>query len=63
VSPTYAEAYAELGFSLVKMKQDAEAEKNLRKALEINPQSYTANLSLMMLVREDQGPPRFGTGK
>ena len=56
VSPTYAEAYAELGFSLVKMKQDAEAEKNLRKALEINPQSYTANLSLMMLYERTKDP-------
>jgi tetratricopeptide (TPR) repeat protein len=56
VDPVFAEAYAELGFSLVKMKQDAEAEKDLRKALEINPQSYTANLSLMMLYERTKDP-------
>ncbi len=55
-SPAYAEAYAELGFSLVKLKQYAEAEKNLRKALEINPQSYTANLGLMMLYERTKDP-------
>ena len=56
LSPAYAEAYAEVGFSLVKLKKYAEADKNLRKALEINPQSYTANLSLMMLYERTKDP-------
>lgn len=56
MDPVFADAYAELGFALVKMKQDAEAEKDLRKALEINPESYTANLSLMMLYERTKDP-------
>jgi len=56
VRPAYSDAYAEVGFSLVKLKKYTEAEKNLRKALEINPQSYTANLGLMMLYERTKDP-------
>jgi tetratricopeptide (TPR) repeat protein len=55
-SPNYADAYAELGYSLVKMKEDAAAEQNLQKALELEPESYTANLSLMMLYERTKDP-------
>jgi Tfp pilus assembly protein PilF len=40
----------------VKLKQDGRAEKALRKALEMSPQSYTANLSLMMLYERTKDP-------
>jgi len=55
-SPNYADAYAELGFSLVKIKEDAAAEQSLQKALELNPENYTANLSLMMVYERTKDP-------
>jgi tetratricopeptide (TPR) repeat protein len=55
-SPNYADAYAELGFSLVKMKEDAAAEQSLQRALELNPQNYTANLGLMMVYERTKDP-------
>jgi tetratricopeptide (TPR) repeat protein len=55
-SPNYADAYAELGFSLVKMKEDAAAEQSLQKALKLNPANYTANLSLMMVYERTKDP-------
>jgi len=54
--PRYAEAYAEMGLIQLKQKNYPEAEANLRKALEISPESYPANLNLMILYQRTKDP-------
>lgn len=56
ISPSYADADAQLGYALVKLQRNVEAEKYVRRALYISPQNYTANLSLMILYRRTRDP-------
>lgn len=49
--PKYADAYAELGLVHLKQKEYPEARRDLRNALEINPDNYTANLNLLILYQ------------
>ena len=54
---SYAKAYNELGFLLEKLKRFDEAEKNYRKAIEIDPSSASfLNLAVMLrnLKRYDE---------
>jgi len=61
----YADAYAELGHVRLKEKQYALAERNLKRALELDPENYTATLNLMILyertndVRAEAQTSRF----
>jgi tetratricopeptide (TPR) repeat protein len=50
-NPNYADAYAELGRVRLNQKHYALAEKALDHALELDPNSYTANLSLLILYQ------------
>jgi tetratricopeptide (TPR) repeat protein len=54
--PDYADAYAELGLVHLKQKEHPQAEEALQKALELNPDSYTANLNLMILYQRIGSP-------
>jgi len=56
IRPQYADAYAELGLIDLKQKDYPAAEKALRKAIEITPDSYTANLNLMILYQRIKDP-------
>jgi tetratricopeptide (TPR) repeat protein len=56
VRPNYAEAYAERGLVYLKQKNYPEAQNDLRKALEINPDNYTASLNLMILYQRTDDP-------
>jgi len=46
---SYADAYAELGHVRLNQKEYVLAEKTLVRALEIDPDNYTANLNLLIL--------------
>jgi len=52
----YADAYAELGLIHLKRKEYPQATKALEKALQINPDSYLANLNLLILYQRSQDP-------
>ena len=54
--PGYADAYAELGLVHLKQKEYPRAEEALQKALEFNPDSYAANLNLMILYQRIGSP-------
>jgi len=54
--PNYADAYAEMGLVLLKQKDYAGARNDLQKALEIDPDNYTANLNLMILYQRTKDP-------
>ena len=54
--PNYADAYAERGLVHLKQKDYADAKSDLQKALEINPDNYTANLNLMILYQRTKDP-------
>jgi tetratricopeptide (TPR) repeat protein len=55
-NPSFADAYAELGLLHLKQKQYPEAEKALRQALDLDPDSYTGNLNLMILYQRTRDP-------
>ena len=54
--PNYADAYAERGLVHLKQRDYLEARSDLQKALEINPDNYTANLNLMILYQRTKDP-------
>ena len=68
-SPNYADAHAELGRVRLNRKEYSLAEKELLRALEIDPNNYTANLNLMVLYQRTKDPrakaqaSRFGEVK
>ena len=49
--PKYADAYAEMGLVHLKQRDYPNARRDLQKALEINPDDYTANLNLLILYQ------------
>ena len=55
-NPNSAETYGELGSTYVKLKDYPQAEKALNKALELQPESYTANLNLTTLYQRTKDP-------
>lgn len=55
-NPKFADAYAELGLLHLKQKQYPEAEKALRQALDLDPESYTGNLNLVILYQRTRDP-------
>ena len=56
ISPQFANVYAELGLLDLKQKQHPAAEEALRKAIEISPDNYTANLNLMIMYQRTNDP-------
>ena len=54
--PNYADAYAELGLIHLKQREYAPAEEALEKALKLRPDSYAANLNLMILYQRTKNP-------
>jgi tetratricopeptide (TPR) repeat protein len=54
--PHYAEAYAELGHIQLKQRRYREARETLQKALDLNPESYSANLNLLDLYQKTKDP-------
>ena len=54
--PQYADAYAELGLVHLKRKEYPQAEEALERALKISPDSYLANLNLMVLYQRTGSP-------
>jgi Flp pilus assembly protein TadD len=54
--PNYADAYAELGLIHLKQREYAPAEEALEKALQLRPDSYAANLNLMILYQRTKNP-------
>jgi tetratricopeptide (TPR) repeat protein len=54
--PNYADAYSERGLVKLKQKDFAGAKLDLQKALEINPDNYTANLNLLILYQRTNDP-------
>jgi tetratricopeptide (TPR) repeat protein len=54
--PAYADAYAELGLVHLKEREYAQAEQALQRALKLSPDSYTANLNLMVLYQRTGNP-------
>ena len=54
--PNYADAYAEMGLVHLKQKDYPGARNDLQKALDINPDNYTANLNLMILYQRTKDP-------
>ena len=56
VRPQYADAYAALGRIDLKQKDYPAAERALRTAIEITPDSYAANLNLMILYQRTKDP-------
>ncbi|MEW5977293.1 MAG: tetratricopeptide repeat protein [Acidobacteriota bacterium] len=55
-NPDYAEAHAEMGLMHIRNKEYAEAEKSLRRALELDPESYLANMNLLNLYQRTKDP-------
>ena len=55
-NPHSAEFYAELGGQYIKLKDYAQSEKALRKALELDPNSYITNQNLMILYQRTNDP-------
>ena len=56
VFPDYADAYAELGLVLFRMRQPARAEEALRRCLALDPDNYLGNLHLQMLYERQRDP-------
>jgi len=54
--PSAPELYAELGATHLKLRNYPEARKALEKALALRPESYTANLNLMILYQRTKDP-------
>ena len=54
--PDYADAYAEMGLVHLKQKDYLGARDDLQKALEIDPNNYTANLNLLILYQRTKDP-------
>ena len=54
--PDYADAYAEIGVIHLKRREYAAAETALQKALKLSPDSYAANLNLMILYQRSKNP-------
>ena len=61
--PRYADAYAELGLLDLKQKEYPAAGQALRKAIEIAPDNYVANLNLMILYERVKDPRAPGQKK
>ncbi len=61
--PNYADAHAELGRVRLNRKEYPLAEKELARALEIDPNNYTANLNLMVLYQRTKDPRAGGSGE
>lgn len=55
-NPRSADVYSEMGVICLKQKEYKPAEQALQKALELNPDSYTANLNLMVLYQRTNDP-------
>ncbi|MCI0625056.1 MAG: tetratricopeptide repeat protein [Acidobacteria bacterium] len=55
-NPNYAESHAELGLIYLRNKEYERAEKALRTALELDPESYRANLNLLNLFQRTKDP-------
>jgi tetratricopeptide (TPR) repeat protein len=55
-NPNMPESYAEMGALFIKLRDYTQAEKALRKALELYPESYAANLNLMVLYQRTKDP-------
>ena len=55
-NPNAAEVYGELGSTYIKLRDYPQAEKALNKALELQPDSYTANLNLTILYQRTKDP-------
>jgi Tfp pilus assembly protein PilF len=45
-----------MGALFIRLKDYAQAEKAIRRALELNPDSYTANLNLLVLYQRTKNP-------
>lgn len=56
VFPGYADAHAERGLVLFRLRRFDEAEKALRRSLEIDGDNYLANLHLQMLYERNRDP-------
>ena len=56
VHPDFADAYAELGLVHLKQAQYPQSEEALLKALNLKPDSYLANLNLMVLYQRTKSP-------
>jgi tetratricopeptide (TPR) repeat protein len=54
--PAYADAHAERGLVLFRLRRFPEAETALRRALDIDAQNYLANLHLQMLYERSRDP-------
>ena len=54
--PKFAEAYAELGLVYLKQNLYPQAEKSLRQAIALDPDTYAANLNLMLLYQRTKDP-------
>ena len=54
--PNYADAYAERGLVHLKQRDYPDARSDLLKALAINPDSFTANMNLLMLYQRTKDP-------
>ena len=55
--PDYYEAYAELGMAYVRLKDFKEAEKALRKSIEMSEQKYAPPLMLLSMLLNDENRP------
>jgi Flp pilus assembly protein TadD len=54
--PNYADALAELGLIHMKRNEYPQAQEALQRALSANPESYSANLDLLMLYQRTKDP-------
>lgn len=55
-NPDYAEAYTELGYAYMRMKEFDKAGKALERAIELDPESRRANLVLLSYYRRTRDP-------
>src|SRR5262249_32580055 len=51
LEPSYADAWAERGLVRLRRRELAEAEEDLRRSLELDPDNYLANLNLLALYQ------------
>jgi Tfp pilus assembly protein PilF len=54
LDPSYADAYHLLGFGLMRQRQYAEAEQNLRHALQLSPRDETYQLDLAVVLLNER---------
>jgi tetratricopeptide (TPR) repeat protein len=59
-NPKYAEAHAELGLIHIRHREYDKAERELSLALELDPDSYLANLNLLNLFQRTRDPREEG---